>query len=587
MRESSLETDIRERIDAEREERMDRPADELWTALRRGDDPHARAGLLYFSSPRRAEAVTREISLRIERSFEHTSEVEQQNMLRFLTMLAIDLESFVVEWGLSKALSRNEIDALAEETLRALESHEERSPKVRDALLERLTAETATRFRAEGAGDNAEPLARALVGESLSGYARRLGAELHRSSLRAACSATACSSGLSTEVGNDYADFLQYSMWLGGSFATTNPVLIKLAWDLDPAYWDREVDAIIRSRLSVRRLEDLLAREGPPLTEAIEEINTFLTISVVERNCRLLRPIFLLTGGKRGYVSLQVNPRAHGDWRKMASDATAIYQEIGRRLGGVPNVVIKVPSTAAGLRAAEELTGRGIGVTITLTFSLFQALRFAPVLANGQALVSYIAVMNGRLAFPVRDELKGKSIGGGEGAARWAGVEVARKIYRRIYASADDGGLGIDPDKVKLMIASLRIYGDWIPDISELWGVPLSTVFPNVRRSYDLHSRPFDAAKIHAATPKSEMALLLRSEIFRQAWWTDEEEPERKPDRPLSLDESDRDAVAAWAPVAETLGQFISAYKEMSALVKERLKANLAAGNSGSGQWRA
>jgi transaldolase len=235
--------------------------------------------------------------------------------------------------------------------------------------------------------------------------------------------------------------------------------------------------------------------------------------------------------------------------------------------------VIKVPSTAAGLVAARELTSRGIGVTITLTFSLFQALPFAAVLAQGSALVSYIAIMNGRLAFPVRDELKRGSIPRGVEAARWAGVEVARKTCRRLYASIRDGGLGVDPVRVKVMVASLRIYGDWIPDVSELWGVPLVTIFPNVRRAYDATPRPPPALALSGPTPAEELDVLLKSEIFRQAWWTESDGSRGRPDRLLTLDPVDAPAVSRWAPVRETLDQFIGTFDEMRSMVRERMRA--------------
>ena len=35
-----------------------------------------------------------------------------------------------------------------------------------------------------------------------------------------------------------------------------------------------------------------------------------------------------------------------------------------------PNVLIKVPATAAGVRAIEELTVRGVNVNVTLLFSV-------------------------------------------------------------------------------------------------------------------------------------------------------------------------------------------------------------------------
>jgi transaldolase len=268
-----------------------------------------------------------------------------------------------------------------------------------------------------------------------------------------------------------------------------------------------------------------------------------------------------------------VNPRLHDDPARMADEATALHRELTRRLGGVPNVVFKLPSTAAGLEAAARLAAAGIGVTITLTFSVAQADAFARVLRTSRAPVSYIAIMNGRMAFPVRDELKAAGVPGGVEAARWAGVEVTRKACRRLYGPEGEGGLGVDPGRVKIMIASLRIYDDWLPDLSELWGVPLITIFPNVRRAYDSHPRPFAGNALAQSTPADAVQTMMKSEIFRQAWWMPGDPEAARPARPLSLDRRDSTALAQWAPMAQTLKQFIELYDQMGAMVRARIRA--------------
>ena len=176
------------------------------------------------------------------------------------------------------------------------------------------------------------------------------------------------------------------------------------------------------------------------------------------------------------------------------------------------------------------------------------------------------------MAFPVRDELKAMGTPGGERAARWAGVEVARKACSCIYDSPAEGGLGVDPARVKVMIASLRIYDDWIPDISELWGIPLITIFPNVRRTYDSHPRNYEGITLSRSTPTEEMHVLFESEIFRQAWWLPGDAEECKPQRVLSLAPDDAAALADWPPVAQTLGQFIDLYRQMGAMVVDRMR---------------
>jgi transaldolase len=517
-----LEQQLRQRVRREREQEERLPAEALWARIQSGDDVGARGTLLFFTAPSTLSTRLSETLRRLTREMPGADSRQKVLFLRFLTFLAIDLATAVRDWVISRSLEPSALAEMSQSAFRTLGLLAAQESEAQQELLADLRAHAVARLKAEGLSDGPELAACAneLAGVSLEAYARRIIDEAAGSPLRAA--AAAYQEGrLATVLGNDYAEFLQHVIWLGGSFVTTNPVLIKLAWDIDPPYWSRHVDSVILSRFSRPELGALLEGGGTALTEAIETITTSVTISVVERNCRMLRPIFLVTEGGQGYVSLQVNPTAHDDPQKMAADAMRIYEELEGRLGGVPNVVIKVPSTAAGVRAAERLTQRGIGVTITLTFSLFQSLRFAQVLDAGHALVSYIALMNGRLAFPVRDEMSRRKVDGGVEAARWAGVEVARKARERLYAPRSEGGMGIDSAKVKIMIASLRIYGDWIPDVSELWGVPLITIFPNVRRAYDARERPMAPEAVSGKTPEHELAILLKSEIFRQAWWTE------------------------------------------------------------------
>ncbi|MDR2690180.1 MAG: transaldolase [Azoarcus sp.] len=113
-----------------------------------------------------------------------------------------------------------------------------------------------------------------------------------------------------------------------------------------------------------RHYEDDLARLKQQALDA-ETRYEQLVIPDVRRACDLLRPLFDATQGTSGHVSLEVSPA-------LAHDADGTVAA-GRRLKaavGRDNLLIKVPATAAGLRAVEHLIGEGISVNITLMFSL-------------------------------------------------------------------------------------------------------------------------------------------------------------------------------------------------------------------------
>jgi transaldolase len=78
-----------------------------------------------------------------------------------------------------------------------------------------------------------------------------------------------------------------------------------------------------------------------------------------------LRPVFDASGGRDGFVSFECTPDVAGDTAATVAQAERLW----RRLD-LPNVMIKVPATAAGVPAIEELTVRGVNVNVTLLFSV-------------------------------------------------------------------------------------------------------------------------------------------------------------------------------------------------------------------------
>jgi len=440
-------------------------------------------------------------------------------------------------------------------------------------IVDKFRIDTSSRFKAEGLTEESDlnREVESLLGGSIAAYVENITESIAGSNL-SEVTAARFSGKSDTEIGNDYAAFLQYVLWLGGSFVTTNPVLVKVAWDINPDYWNQKVDRLIKESYTDEDLKKLLTMDEKEVDKKIEDINSLITMSVVEENCLLMRDIFLVTEGSAGNVSLQVNPKNHSDGEEMVSEAKNLYEKLEERLGGVPNVVFKLPGTAGGKYAAGKLTSQGIGVNITVNFGAFQSLGMGEVLKEGATLVSYISLMNGRMAFPVRDELKEREIEGGESAARLAGVEVARKIYRRLYTPDNGKGLDIDKKKVKFVIASLRIYDGWIPDILELYGSPVITIFPNVRRAFDKDKQPFSPDTIIKLTPDDILEVLFKSEIFRQAWWMPGDPEDLKPQRVLSLEVCDSKEVEKWKPVAQTQDQFVTFYDQMGDMVRERIK---------------
>lgn len=103
-----------------------------------------------------------------------------------------------------------------------------------------------------------------------------------------------------------------------------------------------------------------------------------LVIPDVQQACDILRPTWEKARGEAGYVSLEVSPRLAHDAAGTVAAALRLHGQVGR-----DNLLIKVPATAAGLTAIEELIGAGISVNVTLMFSLPHAEAVAAAYVRG------------------------------------------------------------------------------------------------------------------------------------------------------------------------------------------------------------
>jgi len=92
-------------------------------------------------------------------------------------------------------------------------------------------------------------------------------------------------------------------------------------------------------------------------------------------------PLYQRSGGRAGYVSLEVAPT-------LADDAEATIHEAERLWGALarPNIFIKVPATPAGIVACERLTAAGVRLNMTLLFSLARYREVAEAYLRGLEL---------------------------------------------------------------------------------------------------------------------------------------------------------------------------------------------------------
>jgi len=135
----------------------------------------------------------------------------------------------------------------------------------------------------------------------------------------------------------------------GVSGLTSNPSILAHAIEGSSDY-DEAIEALVGKGL-----------DDP------EDLVYELAIEDLSEAAVLLGPAFDRSGGEDGFVSIEVPPEY--------ANATAETVSWAKRLRArfeVPNVLVKVPGTTAGLPAIRELIAAGIGVNVTLLFSVDQ-----------------------------------------------------------------------------------------------------------------------------------------------------------------------------------------------------------------------
>jgi transaldolase/glucose-6-phosphate isomerase len=95
-----------------------------------------------------------------------------------------------------------------------------------------------------------------------------------------------------------------------------------------------------------------------------EEMFYRLAIKDIQDLADLFMPYFESTGGKDGFVSLEVNPKLAYDTQRTIDEALWLWETVDR-----PNLLVKIPATKEGLPAITEVIAAGVNVNVTLIFS--------------------------------------------------------------------------------------------------------------------------------------------------------------------------------------------------------------------------
>ena len=339
-----------------------------------------------------------------------------------------------------------------------------------------------------------------------------------------------------TDIWNDSCavDELEYAVGYGAVGATANPTIVVDVWHKEPARWQE-------------RVAELVAEHA---TWSEREVAWQIVAEMSTRAAPLLMPAFEASGGRAGRLSVQTDPTLY-------RDADAMVEQAAGFAALAPNIVVKFPTTAAGVRAMEAATARGISVNATVCFSVAQAIAAGEAVERGLAqrraagdrtddMGPVITVMMGRIEDWLRVVVDRDRLTPDPSALSWSGVAV----FKAAVAAFAERGLG-----ARLLGAAIRHRLHW----TELVGGDVVITMP---ASWQ---RRFNGSGIHA-TPRIDEPVdpAFLAELRHIPDFVAAVEPGG-----LTSDEFD-----AWPPTVRTLRAFIASYHDLLALVRDAMLPN-------------
>jgi len=335
-----------------------------------------------------------------------------------------------------------------------------------------------------------------------------------------------------TDVWNDSCSpaELKYALANGAVGATTNPAIVLGVLAKEMPAWREWIARLVADNPTAD--EDTLA------WRLIEQTGL--------RGAELLLPVFEREKGRKGRLSIQTNPIFYRNTEALVAQALHFAAL-------APNIQVKIPATAAGIPAIEEVTYRGVNVNATVSFTVPQALAVAEAVERGlnrrQAEGADISTMSpvctlmvGRLDDWLKAVAKRDGIVTTPGHLDWAGVATMKKAYG-LYKARNY--------RARLLAAAYRnhlhwsefIGGDVVLTITHEWQVLLNNSDIEVRERM---SDPVDPAILSVLHDKFAE--------FRKAYDED------------GMAIADFDSYGA---TVRTMRSFIEAYRDILAIVRD------------------
>jgi transaldolase len=287
---------------------------------------------------------------------------------------------------------------------------------------------------------------------------------------------------------------LKYALEHGAVGATSNPTIVANVLKTEFGDWKERIDELFLMQ--------------PTWTEA--QIAWQLIEEIAVKAAGLLAHVFEQSDGKKGWLSIQTNAEFH-------KSPDALVSQARHFASLAPNLMVKIPATAAGIVAIEEVTAQGVNVNATVSFTAPQAVAVAEAVERGikrreaaghatANLVPVCTIMVGRLDdwLKVVCEKQGKVLT--PGTLDWAGIAVFKNAVKTFKQNGY---------RTRLLAAAYRNHLHW----SELIGGDvILTIPPEWQRKLNA-STVSVVPRMHNPVPTQALSELSEQfEDFRRAF---------------------------------------------------------------------
>ncbi len=224
-----------------------------------------------------------------------------------------------------------------------------------------------------------------------------------------------------TDIWNDSCSVeeLTYSLKNSDcSGATNNPVIVGNVLQKEYSLWKDRIFEIIK--------------EFPEYGEI--EVTWQLIEEMTQKGAELLKPVFIRENGKKGRISIQVNPK---NWR----DAEKMWTQAMHFNSLAENIIVKIPVTKAGIVAIEEATYQGVNINATICFSVPQCVAVGEAVERGlkrrqlegkniSSMTPVCTLMVGRQDDWLKVVANKNGVIVDPGVLDWPGVAAIKKSYK-------------------------------------------------------------------------------------------------------------------------------------------------------------